>query len=105
MAAYLGKTVGEFWRDHGVFTHPEEEVPVLEARDGRGCPLLTEDRKCSVHPVKPSQCKTWPFWSDMIEDAQVWEAAKSYCPGLDAKGGTLYSKRDILEIARQKRGT
>lgn len=105
MAAHLGRTVGEFWRDYQVHAHPTEGTPVLEARDGKGCPLLTSDRRCSVHVVKPRQCSTWPFWSDMIEDAKVWEASKSYCPGLDKETGRLYGKREILEIAREKRGT
>jgi len=105
MAAHLGKTVGEFWRDYRVHAHPADDEPVIEAKDGKGCPLLTADRRCSVHPVKPVQCSTWPFWRDMVEDVDTWTKAKSYCPGLDAPTGQLYSRKEILAIAREKRGT
>lgn len=105
MAAHLGMEVSAFMVAFAVRPHPTEESLVLEAREGRGCPLLTADRRCSVHAVKPAQCATWPFWTDMIEDEALWERSKSYCPGLDAPGGREYSRKEILQIAREKRGT
>jgi len=105
MARHLDRSVEDFSRTFGVHNHPEEGTTVLEAKDGKGCPLLTADRKCSVHPVKPSQCAAWPFWSDMVKDRELWEASKSYCPGLDKPTGKVYSKLQILAIAGGDGGT
>ena len=105
MAGHLGRTVDDFRRAFGVHEHPEEGTPVIEAKDGRGCPLLSSDRKCTVHPVKPSQCAAWPFWPDMVADRELWEASKLYCPGLDRPSGDVYSKARILAIVGGDGGT
>jgi hypothetical protein len=71
---------------------------MLDATDGSGCPLLTPDRTCSVHEVKPKQCATFPFWPDLVDDAAVWEDSKRFCPGLDSPQGKIYSRGEILAI-------
>ncbi|MCK6545817.1 YkgJ family cysteine cluster protein [Myxococcota bacterium] len=77
----------------------------IDALDGKGCPLLDADRKCSVHPVKPRQCSTFPFWDELLDDAARWEASKSFCPGLDAPKGELYDRGRILAIRAGWLGT
>ncbi|MFO0723757.1 MAG: YkgJ family cysteine cluster protein [Myxococcota bacterium] len=105
MAKALGKTSGEFWRDYRVQTDADSGRPFFEAADGKGCPLLTKDRLCSVHAVKPAQCSAWPFWSEMIADRAEWEAAKSFCPGLDAPKGRKYKRLEIIQISEQEART
>jgi Fe-S-cluster containining protein len=83
----------------------EDGQAMLEAKDGAGCPLLTADRRCAVHPVKPMQCRTWPFWSEMVEDERAWAAAKAFCPGLDAPAGRRYTRPEILKILEEDTGT
>lgn len=59
-------------------------------RDGRfDCVLL--DRRadgstgCSVYRARPTQCRTWPFWPDLLESPDAWDAARegTPCPGMD----------------------
>lgn len=52
------------------------------------CVFLTLDpttgkRGCSVYPVRPLQCRTWPFWDGNLASKQNWKAAKKICPGMD----------------------
>jgi Fe-S-cluster containining protein len=105
MAAHLGQTPAEFWARYGVRVDTDSGRPILEAKDGRGCPLLTPDRRCSVHAVKPSQCATWPFWPEMLSDREEWDAAKSFCPGLDRQDAPRYTKIQIRAIEQGRRGT
>lgn len=52
----------------------ERSFVVLLLRQQEGCPFLTEDALCSVHEVKPMQCKLAPtsyfcslgFWRNCI---------------------------------------
>ena len=37
---------------------------------------------CSIHPAKPTQCRTFPFWPDLLVDEEDWKATKAYCPGI-----------------------
>lgn len=67
-----------------------------------GCPLLDGDR-CSVHPVKPMQCRVFPFWSEMVEDREAWNEAKSVCEGLDHPEGPLFTLTEMRARARRCR--
>jgi Fe-S-cluster containining protein len=40
------------------------------------------------------QCRTWPFWQEVVESQESWKEAASECPGINA--GTLHSADDIL---------
>ncbi len=66
-----------------------------EVRNGRGydCVFLQENdegkRVCSIYPVRPTQCRTWPFWPSNVRSRADWEASAKSCPGMrvpDARG-------------------
>ena len=58
---------------------------------------------CKVHEVKPLQCRTWPFWSSVIESKDTWiEASRGpeLCPGIgieDSEGKHTYTEVEILD--------
>jgi uncharacterized protein len=98
IAKHLDLSVMRFKKKYDVRRENDEGEWYIDALDGKGCPLLSEERRCMVHPVKPTQCATFPFWPEMLDDAGEWEAAKSFCPGLDAPEGELYAKSRITAI-------
>ena len=54
----------------------------LTERDNGDCTFLDPDtRKCTVYPVRPTQCRTWPFWPSNLQSPEVWEEVKRICPG------------------------
>jgi len=105
MAAHLGLSVIRFKQRYDVSWEADERRYAIDATDGNGCPLLTEDRRCSVHEKKPVQCQTFPFWSEMMDGRATWDEAKKFCPGLDAPKGRFYPMTEIAEILRGDRGT
>jgi hypothetical protein len=40
---------------------------------------------CKLYEARPSQCRTWPFWSENLTSQSAWLRAKSEtpCPGMD----------------------
>jgi Fe-S-cluster containining protein len=41
-------------------------------------------RICSIYPVRPLQCRTWPFWDVNLKNPGAWaEAADNVCPGMN----------------------
>jgi Fe-S-cluster containining protein len=36
---------------------------------------------CTVYPVRPRQCRTWPFWECNTESPAAWARAAAECPG------------------------
>lgn len=51
------------------------------------CEFLTRDTDgkaaCSIHKVRPIQCRTWPFWKSNLESPETWEATGEECPGIN----------------------
>jgi len=45
------------------------------------CHFLREDG-CSIHPVKPVQCRIFPFWPELTEDKREWRKTAQWCPGV-----------------------
>jgi Fe-S-cluster containining protein len=63
------------------------------------CPFLTEEGGCGVYPVRPMQCRTWPFWAENLKP-EVWaEAVVKTCPGIGK--GPLHSAEEIERIAQE----
>jgi len=45
---------------------------------------LDDGRKaCSIYPVRPQQCRTWPFWNSNLRTRPAWQQAAATCPGMD----------------------
>ncbi len=61
------------------------------------CSFLT-DEGCSIHEAKPTQCRVFPFWPELVESRREWRKAAGYCPGMDA--GPLIK----IETARNRAG-
>jgi Fe-S-cluster containining protein len=40
------------------------------------------DGLCTIHPVKPHMCKTWPFIGSILVDTNNWHIMASQCPGI-----------------------
>ncbi|MEQ9319974.1 MAG: YkgJ family cysteine cluster protein [Polyangiaceae bacterium] len=54
---------------------------LYERFDGDCVLFDKETRGCTVYPVRPTQCRTWPFWERNVESAEAWEETCQQCPG------------------------
>ncbi|BBG65711.1 hypothetical protein NNO_1008 [Hydrogenimonas sp.] len=81
MAAYLGIGTEEFMQNYleksGYrFTLKEREVVEGEY----DCIFFDRaERRCTIYPVRPLQCRTFPFW-DYFKDHE--EELRNECPGI-----------------------
>jgi len=58
-------------------------------------------KRCVIYPVRPKQCRTWPFWSENLAGPNAWNKAAIKCPGINR--GKLYSLQEIERIRKQKK--
>lgn len=59
--------------------------------------VFLKDKKCGVYEGRPTQCRTWPFWPDVMS-ARSWKKnVVDFCPGIGK--GKLYSEKEIMKIA------
>jgi hypothetical protein len=62
----------------------------------------TDDGKrvCGIYPVRPLQCRTWPFWTVNLKSPERWADAADMCPGMN--NGKTYHFVAIEEIRLKK---
>ena len=48
-------------------------------KNGYAC--LFFNNACSIYPVRPTQCRTFPFW-DYFRDEKHFDELKKECPGI-----------------------
>ncbi|HOK58835.1 MAG TPA: YkgJ family cysteine cluster protein [Methanothrix sp.] len=65
---------------------------VLRDRLDMGCVMLDGDR-CIIYPARPLQCRSYPFWAEILESRDAWLSEASRCPGINR--GRLWSFREI----------
>ncbi|MGV3482920.1 MAG: YkgJ family cysteine cluster protein [Planctomycetaceae bacterium] len=73
------------------------ERSLVEYPDGDCIFLDPQSRKCTVYAARPTQCRTWPFWSSNLRSREDWKQACDVCPG--SGNGRLYSFSEI-EVRR-----
>ena len=78
VAQFLGMTAAEFERKYVYRTKNRRRLRV--PRDSQ-CSFL-RDGGCSIHPAKPTQCRIFPFWPELLESRQEWLKTAKYCPGM-----------------------
>lgn len=82
MADYLKLSFDEFTR---TYVRRVGNRFSLTEKFNYDCTFLTrKDGKigCSIYPVRPTQCRTWPFWDDNLKAPNAWERASTRCPGM-----------------------
>lgn len=78
IAAYLNLEQPEFEQR---FVYRTRHLIRLRTPRRTSCPFLNKEG-CSIHVVKPVQCRTFPFWPELVHDARALSRAAGYCPGI-----------------------
>lgn len=79
IAEYLDKPLGEIRLLH---TRPARgKVSLTEFANGDCTFFDPRTRRCRIYPVRPGQCRTWPFWNMNLSTRQAWEQMCQGCPG------------------------
>ena len=77
-------------------------VKEVRCKYGYDCILLERDEKnaqaptgCMVRNSRPIQCRTWPFWPEVVFSPRAWRLAAKRCPGIGV--GELHSAEEIRQ--------
>ena len=97
IAEFLGLAPAEFERKFVFRTRKRARLRV--PRDA-SCHFLL-DGGCSIHDVKPTQCRIFPFWPELVESRREWRKTARYCPGMGK--GPLIQIETAREQAREMR--
>jgi Fe-S-cluster containining protein len=94
IAAHLGLSVKVFVES---YCADEDELKLsIPASDS--CHFLLEEG-CSIHKVKPVQCRTYPFWPEHVRMRSSWKKLEHVCPGVGV--GELLPVEDVRAVAQE----
>jgi len=65
----------------------------LREKANGDCVFYDRSRGCTIYPVRPRQCRTWPFWASNVDTPEEWERTCKVCPG--SGQGELISPEEI----------
>jgi len=100
ISEFLGRDDG--WLESKHLRRVGFRYSLTETRDGDCIFLKREGNQtmCSIYPVRPLQCRTWPFWRQNLRSPDTWNAAHETCPGVNH--GRQYGFVEIESIRTKK---
>jgi Fe-S-cluster containining protein len=79
LAVFLGLSLDAFVERY--IWQVDDEF-VLGKRSGSEDCVFLAGKGCRVYPVRPLQCRSFPFWSRNLESEASWNAAAASCDGI-----------------------
>ncbi len=59
------------------------------------CIFMNDDGKCKHYEQRPQQCRTFPWWPEILVDKETWDSNLYNCPGIGI--GRLFSQEEIIK--------
>lgn len=102
IADFLKMAVGQFRQKY--LKRVGLRTTIIENQTTKDCIFLqvgAGGKQCMIYSVRPSQCRSWPFWPSNLAGPGAWNKAAQKCPGINR--GRLYSFEEIEKIKRNKK--
>lgn len=97
MAKFLGLTTAEFTKKH--CEKMGDAFHLIEIKGQPDCMFL-KNKQCTVYEARPTQCRTWPFWPEVMSPKAWRKEVIEFCPGVGK--GKLWTAEEIqARIAEQ----
>ncbi|WFB34317.1 YkgJ family cysteine cluster protein [Kiritimatiellota bacterium B12222] len=75
-----------------------EGETLLKEKPNGDCVFFNHNR-CDIHPVKPMQCRTYPFWIKNVRSDEAWERCRKECEGIGQ--GDWVSPEEIVRQVQE----
>jgi len=90
LAAHLGKSLETVKEEH--LSPTDNGWRIKETLNG-DCVFF--DERCTIYPVRPTQCRTYPFWLKNLRSEDAWRKTAEECPGIGQ--GRVHTEEEILD--------
>ena len=94
MAAYLKVSIDDFVRKY--IRQKDHRYALIEMRSRNYDCVFLHDNRCSIYPVRPKQCCTFPWWKENLNTPESWKMAAEKCPGV-REDAPLFSYEEIQQ--------
>jgi Fe-S-cluster containining protein len=74
-----------------------ERISLIEKPNGD---CIFYDKGCTIYPVRPTQCRTFPFWPEIVKSPATWSEAAAECPGMN-QGDKTFREEEIEALLQE----
>lgn len=64
-------------------------------------PCIFYEKGCLIYPVRPIQCRTYPFWRDILKSVTRWQSAARHCRGINCH--KVWDRETIQQLLRMNK--
>ncbi|MFN3696248.1 MAG: YkgJ family cysteine cluster protein [Pseudobdellovibrio sp.] len=61
--------------------------------------MFLKNKRCSAYEARPTQCRTWPFWPEVMNPKSWQKEVASFCPGIGK--GRIWTKDEIEKTMQE----
>ncbi len=95
ICTHLGLT-WKWFRRH--YLRRLEDGDLVAADNAGACIFLDSGGQCGIYAVRPLQCRTYPFWPEVVNSAAAWRREARRCEGVNR--GRVVSVARIRKAVR-----
>lgn len=81
MARYLDISLPEFKRKY--VRQKNNRYALIEKRSENNACIFLTGKKCTIYPVRPKQCQSFPWWPENLNSEESWQIASLSCEGIN----------------------
>ena len=89
IAKYFKLSINLFKKKYCIKTNGY--IHLKEINQNGNCQFL-ENKKCSIYSARPTQCRTWPFWTENMNFKKWNKEIINFCPGIGKGSKINFSK-------------
>lgn len=56
--------------------------------------IFLKDKKCQIYSIRPTQCRTYPWWIQNLSSKEAWDKAALECEGIQKGDPVPYEEID-----------
>lgn len=90
IAAFIKVSYEEFLKNYT--KNVSGYVSLISRESG---PCIFYENGCTIYPLRPTQCRTFPFWGEILKSEVRWQKQSETCQGIDK--GRTWSGDEIRE--------
>jgi Fe-S-cluster containining protein len=80
ICTHLGLT-WKWFRRH--YLRRFDDAGLVAADNAGACIFLDAEGKCVIYAVRPVQCRTYPFWPELVNSEADWRREAHRCEGIN----------------------
>ena len=95
LADWAGLSDEQFTLAYCRWIENDEGTKYLSLRERQNCECIFWKDGCEAYEARPVQCRTYPFWTNVMESLESWSKECGDCPGMNQ--GNLHTADEIEE--------